>query len=82
MGWKRARFGSHLTLNRDGSPREKMDLWMPPKMQILIPPDDREHARPFVLLEAENPDDLFVIVLNEMSIDGEYRGQTKRLVEL
>ena len=51
-------------------------------MHLSIPPDGQDHARPLVMLEADDPDDLFVLILNSTSIDGSYRGMTKRLVEL
>ena len=82
MGWTRARFGSVLTVNRDGSPKEAPTLWTPPKMQILIPPSGQDHARPFVLLEGRSPEDVFTLILHEDHVDGMVRGQTRRLVEL
>lgn len=82
MRWTKARVGSQLTRNRDGSDRDKPELWLPPKMQLMIPPDGQEHARPFVMLEAAEPDNLFVLILNGTSIDGRFQGKTKRLVEL
>ncbi len=82
MSWKRAKFGSVLTQNRDGSTKPEPSLWMPPKMQILIPPDGQDHARPFIILEGHTPEQMFRLVLHESAIDGTFQGKTKRLVEL
>ena len=80
--WTKARVGAQLTRNSDGSLRDKPELWMPTKRPLFIPPDGQDHARPLVVLEADDPDDLFVLMLNRTSVDGWFRGMTKRLVEL
>ena len=82
MGWTRARFGSVLTVNRDGTPKEAPTLWTPPKMQILIPPGDQDHARPFVVMDGKSATEVLTLILYEDRVDGMIRGQTTRLVEL
>jgi len=82
MTWSCAKFGSYLTQNRDGSPKDHPTLWMPPNMRILIPSGGQDHARPFILLEGKSPEDLFTLILHEDHVQGLHRGKMKRLVEI
>lgn len=82
MTWTKAKFGSHLVLNRDGSERDNRGVWMPPKMQVLIPPNGQDHARPFVEFESLDPDEIVRMIFHSDRLEIDRHGQTTEVFKL
>ena len=82
MAWTKAKFGSNLLLNRDGSDRDNPSVWMPTKMQILIPPTGQDHARPFVEFESPDPDEIVRMIFHSDRLELERFGVVKEVFRL
>lgn len=82
MSWINAQIGSVLTKNRDGSDKPKPKFWMPPGKPIYIPEGTQNHARPVMIMNAEDPKQSLTLTLYRNQLVGHFQGDRKVLVEL
>ena len=81
MAWANMTVGSMLTKNRDGTLKAEPSLWLPPGKPMFIPDCKHDHARPLVLLTADDPKDTFSLIVYRDQLIGRFRGQEKTLVD-
>lgn len=81
MTWTHAQPGAMMTKDINGTPKARPTLWLPKDRRLFIPDTDQDHARPFVLLQSDDPEQTFSLILHQTQILGEFRGKRKVLVE-
>ena len=82
MPWDSARFGAILTRNKDNTEKAAPKFWTPERAIFAIPPEGSDHARPFLMLQSENQDDVVAMKIYQHEIVAQVRGRNIKLLDL